>query len=258
MYRDVLTTKWIIGSIAFVIVFAGACYLWYQHETAPGRKAVAESAEELRRWETTQKADANSKVEYAADAPVESTTPTTETPITDTSDPVGDTAASTNKVTEPVNASKSETETADVRVSPHGFGPYPKIPPGYRAPNIFDKPLSKSLELMMRVDVKLWQQGIRTEGIRICYKSGLVYPNIQGTIYVRWEEFRLPDGKVVKAAFSMSGHSDTIDSLPLRGLPGIPYSPQRFLFESDIPSHITVLEDSEGIDPYEFLKEELK
>ncbi len=72
------------------------------------------------------------------------------------------------------NTEEITANNEEVRLSPHGLGPYPEIPPGYRAPNIFDRPLSKDHELMMRVDVKLWKQGIRTEGIGICYRTGLV------------------------------------------------------------------------------------
>ena len=51
---------------------------------------------------------------------------------------------------------------------------------------------------MMRVDVKLWKQGIRTEGIIISNGTGLVYPIIRGTIYVTWDDLRLPSGKVIE------------------------------------------------------------
>ncbi len=246
MFREVFFNKWILGGYALAIVFGIGCYFWYQHQFAPNRHDTAEVAREQ---VATQKAKTNNKGSQTDDVTTQKTTPSTEEPIIKNADVVLESDTNTEEIT---------ANNEEVRVSPHGFGPYPKIPPGYRAPNIFDKPLNKDQELMMRVDVKLWKQGIRTEGIGISYESGLVYPTIRGTIYVEWDDIHLPDGSVARYARRAKGHPDTKDSLPYRGVPGIPHCPPHFLFESDIPSHITVLNISEGIDPYEFLKEELK
>ena len=259
MSRDILTNKWVLGGVSFLIVLSVACVLWYQHDTADERKAAAEAEELLRQSEAAKKvSDTDGETEQAADvAPAESETPTAEKPVNKNTAEVGN---NTEAETQQQSETPSETETvSEARVSPYGFGPYPKIPPGYRAPNIFDKPLSRDQELMMRVDVKLWQQGIHTEGIRISGKTGLVYPSVQGTIYVTWSDFHLPDGSVEKVAQSLSGHGDTVDSLP-RGLSEYSeiFVPKHIVFKKNIPSHITVLEHSEGIDPYQFLKEELK
>ena len=48
MIRDIITNKWFIGAIALLIIIAGACYLWYQYDTAPYRQEAAESAKLLR------------------------------------------------------------------------------------------------------------------------------------------------------------------------------------------------------------------
>lgn len=40
MLRDIWTNKWILGSLGFVILFTGARYFWYQHETAPLRQPI--------------------------------------------------------------------------------------------------------------------------------------------------------------------------------------------------------------------------
>ncbi len=78
--------------------------------------------------------------------------------------------------------------TEGVPVSPHGFGPFPEVPDDY-----FLQPFSWDFykndppiyELMARVRVKLWKQGIRTTGIRSSSATGLVYPTIPGTVFVR-------------------------------------------------------------------------
>ena len=259
MARYTGNLKWILGgSILFLLVVAGLCYLcylWYQYSLAPDRQQAAETAEQIRQWkqskearDTAERVGATQTVDPVKNMSV-STDDTTgiSDPLVDDIDPVK------------TNTSTQSQETVDVRVSSHGFGPYPEIPSGYRAPNIFDKPLSRNQELMMRVDVKLWQQGIRTEGIGINYDTGLVYPTIRGTIYVTWSDFPLPDGSVEKVAQRLSGHPDTLDLLP-RGLSGFSdiFVPKHIVFKKNIPSHITVLQHSEGINPYEFLKEELK
>ncbi len=254
MLREYFTNRWTIGGFLLLLLFAVFCHLWLRQETAKLQKQEAENAEGHRQLIDSEKVDTNSKVEQqAGDAPVESiTSPSGKT--AERIEAVSETGTTPNAAEDTVSTVTSETENTTGRVSPYGFGPYPEIPPGYPDPNIFDKPRSSiTYELMMRVDVKLWQQGIRTEGIGISYKTGLVYPTIPGTIYVTWTDFRMPNGSVTRVAGSISGHSDTVDALPRRGLPGIPSSPSNFVFESDIPSHIRILEDSEGIDPYEFL-----
>lgn len=260
MYRDIFTNKWVLGGVGFLIVLSVACVWWYEHDIAPHRKAAADAEKLLRQSQIVKKiSDTDSEAEQAADGSVERTTLTTDKPINLTTDGEVEDTPSGDTSTNLTEQAQTKDSTQEVRVSPHGFGPYPEIPPGYRAPNIFDKPLSKDHELMMRVDVKLWQQGIRTEGIRISYNTGLVYPTIRGTIYVSWSDFRLPDGSVKKVAHRLSGHQDTLNSLP-RGLSGFSeiYVPKNIVFKQNIPSHIKVFEHSEGIDPYQFLKEELK
>ena len=249
MYRDFFTNKWVLGAIVFLIVFGVACVLWYHYDTAPDNRDAAKTTKLLRQRETTQNENANNNTDGETNLSAKSNPSSTERTAND----LNDIHLETNTSTE-----VEKKDSKEMRVSPHGFGPYPEIPTGYRAPHIFGKPLSKTQELMMRVDIKLWKQGIHTEGIRNSHKSGLVYPNVPGLVYVTWEDFRLPDGNVIRLTGRISGHPNAIESLPLRGLPGIPNCPPNFLFESDIPSHITVLEHSEGIDPYEFLKEELK
>ena len=75
MTRDIITNKWFIGAIALLIIIAGACYLWYQHDTAPYRQEAAESAKLLRQQEAAKKVDNKSEGEQGIDASVESKTP---------------------------------------------------------------------------------------------------------------------------------------------------------------------------------------
>ena len=210
MCRDIFTNKWVIGSIALLIVITVGCVSWYRYDTAPYRKEAAESAEMFRQWETTQKADIESNIEPVTDALVENIKPTTE---------------------------KDKSETADVRVSPFGFGPYPEIPSDFPEQRLFDIQYgTPEAELLDRVRVKLWKEGIRPDGIGWLQSTGLIYPTVRGTIYVRWGEFR---GKKYITR--------------LRSHPVDHFDISKFPFENDIPSYLKVLDFSEGIDPYEYL-----
>ena len=136
---------------------------------------------------------------------------------------------------------------ADVPVSPYGFGPYPPLPEGWPAADIWPRQ-SANHELMMRVEIKLAHQGIDVRGsIR---KNGLVYPMISDTVYIEWGEKRGPDGPVRYLA-KIAGDPDACDWLD-----AIQDAKGKFesFTEADFPSHIQVLSYEEGgIDPYQFL-----
>ncbi len=216
MVRDIFTNKWVIGSIALLIVIIFGCVSWYRYDIAPYKKEAAESAEAARQWEADRKADIESKTEPAADvAPVEKITPTVEKTITET----------------------SAEAAADVRVSPFGFGPYPDIPPDFPQQRLFSNHYGTAeAELLDRVRVKLWKEGVRPDGIGWLQSTGLYYPTVRGTIYVRWGEFR---GKKYITR--------------LRSHPADHFDITKYRFVDDIPSHLKVLDFSEGIDPYEYL-----
>lgn len=42
MIRSILTNKWALCGIGFLIIFTGLCYFWYQHTIAPYRQQAAE------------------------------------------------------------------------------------------------------------------------------------------------------------------------------------------------------------------------
>ena len=238
MIRDIITNKWFIGAIALLIIIAGACYLWYQHDTAPYRQEAVESAKLLRQREITRKA-VNNEAEQAADVtPVESNMQTAEKSIN------GSTAEVENN-TEAAGQQQSETpaqatETKDVPVSPFGFGPYPEVPADYPIPpdkfewEFWGKTVKG--ELMSRVRIKLWNQGIRSDGAS--FENGKVYPNILGTVYVQWAE----NGEFIRR---ITGHpDDDFDAIEAALEAGQPP-----------PEGITVLSRNEaGIDPYSFLE----
>ena len=242
-------TRWILGGIALLIIIAGGCYLWYQHSLADERKAAAD-AQKLLRQSEIEKSEKSNVAEQAADAPAESSTPTVEKPVNKGTAKVDNDTESGGTTEAPTQTA----ETAEVRVSKFGFGPYPEIPPDFPWQDLFDPPYyaddpnhlhkdDPDYELMYRLRVELWKRGERgVEGFGKLNSTGLFYPTIRGTIYVewapRWKVFGKGFGRTIRY---IDGHPDDLKRLR---------SVDR---ESEIPSDIKVLDISEGIDAYEFL-----
>lgn len=132
------------------------------------------------------------------------------------------------------------------RVSPFGFGPYPEIPADFPRQDIFDRQGDVNLELMNRVWVELWKQGVRgISGMTISQRTGMVHPTIKGIAYADWQ----PKWEFLGIGFGnritrLKGHPD--DS----GFPVGPPDPDG----PKIREGIKVFHISEGIDPYLFLK----
>lgn len=58
MLRDILTSKWILGSISFLIILATSCYFWYQFEVSPYKKEAVITTELIQQIKTP-KVDTN-------------------------------------------------------------------------------------------------------------------------------------------------------------------------------------------------------
>ncbi len=217
MFHDILTNRWFLGGCGFLILLAIGCYFWYQHELEPYKQETTKARQQL---EASQK---------AADAP-QGDSAKTELAIGTVPESIDDS-----------NSHKAASlEKADVPVSPHGFGPFPKVPDDYIIKPFswdFYKNDPPIFELMARVRIKLWKQGIRTTGIGNSSATGLVYPTIPGTVFVK--KYNL----------------DGIDHLDIRGDPELDLEAiRKSLMDGNVPEGITVLDmDDAGIDPYTFL-----
>ena len=237
MVRDYLTSKWILAGAAFLILFAGACFWWYQHQLAPYKQEVTKTAESARQWQT-KKATPSDPVETASpDKLAESTPMTADKSITETVE------AKTNIGTDTENAKRVplEAEKKDKpqqRVSKFGLGPFPPLPPDFprkRWRNHYDL----IGELMERVEVKLWKQGIRDiKGIGYDHNSGLIHLNRPNVVYVDYEFTETEDE--INRYLHVSGSPISEEDVELlrQGKP--------------IPG-LTVLKMSDGIEPYRFL-----
>jgi hypothetical protein len=232
MYRNIFTNKWIIGGFCFLILFSGLCYFYYQHETV-GLKEQTATVKQSKREKT---AATVKQTEQTGDASVESITPTAEKPITEATGAETDT--STDKITKPITASMPQTDkTAEERVSPHGFGPYPEVPEDFPE-NVNWSYYEKDLpiyELMTRVQIELWKQGQLVTGVS--EENGLIYPIIRGTVYIKWSH----NGEDI---INFTGHPEDMSDAIIDSM----------LESSTIPAGLKVLDyDKSGIDPYKFL-----
>ena len=240
MYRDILTNKWVLGGVGFLIVLSVACVLWYQHDIAPEKKAAADAQELLRQWELSQATDTDSVAGQVADASVESSTLTAEKPITERTVPANAKDVVSDAPQSGAAGIPSVENTEPVRMSPHGFGPYPEIPEG--APiAAFHESDSVQMELILRVAVKAWNEGERFRGASgdgITEKVYLHYPN---TMYVWYTTVDNGDGTFSRRiSRGKSGNDVNLSEEQIR--------------TGNIPPGIRIIEmDEGGIDPYEFL-----
>lgn len=136
------------------------------------------------------------------------------------------------------------------RTSLFGFGVYPEIPPDYREPDVWERIEERALtdpsmaerqELMARVCIKLWKQGLHSVGVSRDSQTGLIYPHYPNTAYVRWAWDVDENGSPVRYAAGVTGGADLAQY-------------QHYFAEGELPPHITVIDYEEGgIDPYQFL-----
>lgn len=246
MYRN-LFNKWTLGGIVFLVIFAGLCYLYYHHTTAPYRENTAELDPIRRQSEKQRIAPTAKSTEQAADVPADSTRLTAEKPLTET--PVTE----NTEMEAPAHTAKAEKgiktpqeESQDTPVSPHGFGAFPDVPQGFPA-NIRipwqwqEIPYDAPKELAVRVLIKLWEQGdTRFTGAQYTddYK---IYPYYPNTAYVRYRNTIDENGTPVRY---ISG---------IRGGPDLPEITSEMLDSGVVPGVQLISEEQGGIDALQFL-----
>ncbi len=243
MFRNIVGNKWVIGGVAFLIVFALACVFWYRYDTAADRKALAETAELIRQL-AAKKAVPDDKMEQATDAPVENTLTETAGAVVET-DTRTDNEAKTYVAgdifigPEPPPLPVSQDEL----VSPYGFGPYPELPEGY-GPITWPRKNANS-ELMIRAEIELLNQGVPVEGIVM--SNGLIYPIIKGICYVEWGETSYGRRYIRRS----TGHPDDGDYM--EAIEEERRKRRESVTASDFPGIQLILYEEGGIDPYTFL-----
>ena len=235
MFRDILSSRAIrIGLMFFVLMVAGSL-LYSRHvrrTTEAELEPINPSLQTLKNKKAKQKAAAIKTA--SPQVPTENIT-TAEKPVNEKIAQIGN---NTEAEIQHTDTSPSPVEAKDVPTSPFGLGPYPEIPQDYIIPpdkfkwDFWGETLED--ELTARVRIKLWKQGVRSDGAS--FENGKVYPTILGTIYVKW------DGEIIRR---IKGHpDDDFDAIEEALEAGLPP-----------PEGITVLNfDDAGIDPYTFLE----
>ena len=252
MGRDIITNKWILGAVLLLIIVAGGSYFYYAYTTAQHKKAAAELDEFVRQWEKDRQAQQKSSTETQetlTGTPAESDTPQNAEKHVTNATVTKETAATPGQT----GAAAENTETAEVRMSPHGLGPYPEVPEDYRAQfgplpweqvDLFGAPTpGREVELITRIMLKLWKEG-RTDVRSGWFENGKVYVNYANHAYVTWTDVKNADGTTSRALTSWSS-SENVGMTSERMHNG--YIPPGF--------RITDLDEVEdpGIEPYSFL-----
>ena len=236
MIRDIWTYKWFIGGFGFLIVFAVLCYSCSQHDIASFQEQVSDTDDKNSQEDMSQK----------------------DVPPTETLEPVEDTSVPTQETTEKTDTFEKNTDTAaNVRTSPFGFGPYPEVPDDYphrERVQVWDDATPEQ-ELSVRVRIKLWKQGIRTEGVMFDTDNGLIYPTIPGVLYVQWQNAEEDDPEFAGRRYASLIMGDPNTSKKWQSL----YLTKEGFERTDVNhnpevSGIKIYEYPDGgIDPYKFL-----
>ena len=259
MFRDFLANKWVLGGIGFLIVLSVACVFWYRYDTADERQSAADAAQFVRQLEN-QKANTDKEIDQAAKTffPGETARKLAEGKNRvvfhpdEPPKPKGkNQQISVSETIKQADTTQEETTQADTGVSPYGFGPYPEIPADCPYPIEWEFPGSNANhELMQRVAIELWNQGIETMGATM--EDGLVYPNYIDTVYIRWAETVDDDDNPIQYINELGGYPPACQRIVENNIARL--GERGAMTAADIPSDVTVkLYDEDGIDPYTFL-----
>ena len=235
--------KYIICSIALLIVFTVGFYLYFQWDIAQFKQEIASQTEEFTIARDAPKTDTDIVTQDVTELLLESPELSAEKHIMNVILAQSDSAEDVD-TNQPVTSMTDATE--DVRMSPFGFGPYPEIPEGFP----FEDPWTSLVhvtdreamvfELIHRVHIKLWNEGKRPEGLS--HENGVIYASYPNTVYVTWEYEENEHGTLERyPSYITSGTiSDEANAL---------------LDEGIIPPDVIVYDHSDvGIDPYAYLE----
>lgn len=258
--RDLLSSRAILAGFVFFVLIVGGTqlYSWYVLRTSttdlePTKQTpqVPENKNEMRTKQRVNSPTGTETSGYLLETIEENMDPRNAT------DNGGLEDTNTRKTQAPLTEHPPETTTTGVRVSPFGFGPYPEVPedfpypPPWDVPSIrqYDEHVHVQHELICRIAIKLWTQGIQTLG-GVFGDDGLFYPNIEGTVYVKWG---------YRGAHDNLRYPSELGGDPQAGRRLVQISREKrerreSFSDADIPADITVLTFEEGgIDPYTFL-----
>ncbi len=230
MLKDLFSNRLFIGALVFFVLMVVSGTLYLRRIERQGQIELERTQERHKQWQARQQ----------------------QTPKV----PEGDTAQGGHFHTDGMwhaeghdqigDVDTTVTKTpADVLISPYGFGPYPENPAAWKkwGPIPWES-MSRSQELMTRVQVKLLNQGLPVKGAIM--DRGLVYPTIKGVVYVEWEWSGFPPRRYISEYLCTKQDDDRLRT--------IKEALDRSLTAADVPSDIELKPlDKAGIDPYTFL-----
>ena len=255
MWKTLFSNRLVVGGILFCLLSVAGSLFYSWHVEQGLREEEARTKQFLQQLETpeevrTQQAAESTGLEKAgqSDVPL----PAADWAQTD-AEPAEtletEDAAVVDADTARVSDETSETDTAPVApygVSPYGFGPYPEVPPNFPEQDIWDEISTNSMapehELIARVQIKLWTQGIWAGGAVFDGDYGLIYPILPDVVYIAWDEYVDENGEVHPYVSRQLTAPETADRYEAEIDKGI-FSPTLTIYE--FPHG--------GIDPYEFL-----
>lgn len=245
MLRYLLYSRAIQAGCVFFLIVVGSSlfYFWQVQRMTEVEVEIARKQQMLAQFKSKRETRTRQDVRAPADTETLGKTETsletddTDTPRSAETDALPVDATETIDLTDAFlpDTSTAEEVAENVPVSPHGFGAYPEVPSDYFRTPVWaypDAEFTRGHELIDRVLIKLWKQGISSDGGII--ENGRVYPITRGTVYVKWKGDAISD---------YIGHPDDDDEQIIS-----------ILEDKGTPTGITVLDyDTAGIDPYEFL-----
>ena len=256
MLRELFASKSLIAALIGCGLLIVGIHFWSQHEHSKLRRDEAETrrfiqqvaAEKHAATTRAEEPDIHPQPHEATNAVQDAhRTPAQATGAI----PVQTDAVEVADILEEDWMAEEEVPAAEPpRTSLFGFGVYPEIPSDYpeqdawdaiEALYLTDPESARGQELMERVCIKLWKQGLHSVGVSRDSQTGLIYPHYPNTAYVRWAWYVDENGSPVRYAASVKGGADLAQY-------------QHYFAEGELPPHITVIDYEEaGIDPYQFL-----
>ena len=260
VFFDVLLSRLVVAVTVFSVLFVGGLYVIGRHIFATDvddKNTVSEKSVTVKHDKQPEDSPLVSHPQpNYKESPVEevsSDDSETKTVVESSSD-----SLTTEEVG--VDSDSDETDTTNERVSPFGFGRYPEVPDGYPIPIKWHwqwseeqltqmeeasiagiDELLKQHELMTRVGIKLWNEGHRFTGLSSNDQTGLIYPNYEDVIYVKWRKIADRDGTVRRYPSDIIGSAGGALSLAQRS------------GRAPLPDWLEVKSMEDGIGPYEFL-----
>ena len=254
MFYNILSMRVIQVGVAFFLLVVGGSLLYSWHIRHTTNAELAERQQLLKHRED-QNAARTASVDFVTPgAPIATSEETEQQMSAETDAAINDSGndaiaallfdAFFAEAAPAAVESLPDAVAEDVWVSPNGFGPLPAVPGDYPNQDVWSEErlarITPEHELLSRVRIKLWNQGVRTEGAVYRTEYGRIYPTVGDTVYIEWADAPAADGEMY--VIKMLGTSATIDAY------------EEDIYRGIFPRHLTIYEFPDGgIDPYAFL-----